>query len=176
MVVSEPRVLRGPVPSGSVDGSGYGYGSVDGSGYGYGYGYGSGYGSGYGYGDGDGSGSGSGDGSGYWQVVLRSNAADHEKRGAMLAFWKSDAEGRPANHASIAARRSEPARVGLIQEVPGPLRLCSGNALHATLDPSKWSGSRLWLVALWGEVSRDDDDSKLGALKREIVAEIKGVL
>lgn len=60
--------------------------------------------------------------------------------------------------------------MGTIQKMEGPLKLCSKNALHATYDISKWKGERLWLVALIGEVQ--EDESKLGALQREIIAEI----
>jgi hypothetical protein len=60
--------------------------------------------------------------------------------------------------------------VGLKQEAPGPLELCTRNCLHATLKPSQWKGERLWIVALEGEVV--GDEVKMGALKREIIAEV----
>ena len=63
------------------------------------------------------------------------------------------------------------AKTGLVEEVAGPLQLCTRHALHATLEPTKWQGERLWVVALWGEVRSDGD--KMGALKREFLAEIK---
>ncbi len=85
---------------------------------------------------------------------------------AFLAFWKSDKKGLPAN----GGRSKVPAHVGMIEEIKGPLHLCGAGALHATLDPDKWSGERVWLVALHGEVAIGEN--KVGALKREILAEV----
>jgi len=59
---------------------------------------------------------------------------------------------------------------GLVQKIEGPLQICSRRALHATYVPSKWNGERIWLVALIGGVVEQED--KLGALEREILAEI----
>ena len=131
---------------------------------------GSGYGSGSGYGDGDGDGSGYGKNQkSYLQAILDAaggeSASQLRGAGATLAFWRSDADGKPANGGS-----SEPAKVGLVQEIQGPLALCTRNALHATLDPWKWKGERWWVVALHGKV--ETDEHKLGALKREIVADL----
>jgi hypothetical protein len=61
-------------------------------------------------------------------------------------------------------------KIGDVQIINGPLKICTKQALHATLDPSKWEGDRLWLVALFGETQSRED--KLGALKREILAEV----
>ena len=92
-------------------------------------------------------------------------------QGATIAYWNSDNFGMPANHEvgfdSYPEMRAYP---GLIQEVSGPLELCGKHALHATFQPHKWKGSRVWIVALWGEVKRDDD--KVGSLTREILGEI----
>jgi hypothetical protein len=55
--------------------------------------------------------------------------------------------------------------------VSGPLALYGPHALHATLTPHKWKGERLWIVALIGEVIRDE--TKMGALKREIIGEVQ---
>jgi hypothetical protein len=140
VVVSEPRVLRGEIQHGD----------------GYGFGYGDGY--GYGYGSGD----------GYWAAVIDQIATAREAcdRGALIAFWKSDENGKPCNGGS-----STVANVGLKEELPGPLpEHCGRGALHATLDPSKWNGDRLWVVALYGETRSGDD--KVWALKREFLAEI----
>ncbi len=162
----EPVVVRGTPPDlGCGSGSGYG------SGYGYGYGSGSGYGdgSGYGYGDGSGYGHGSGYGDGYWTAVLEQTPAvkTAKDQGALVAFWKSDSDGKPSNGGS-----STVAAVGLKEELPGPLPdNCGRGAFHATLDPSKWKGERLWVVALWGEVRHGED--KMWALKREFLAEIE---
>jgi hypothetical protein len=38
------------------------------------------------------------------------------------------------------------------------------------MDPTKWKGERLWVVALYGEIQRQDD--KFAALKRTIICEI----
>jgi hypothetical protein len=157
-------------------GSGLGYGYGDGSGYGSGSGYGDGSGSGYGYGDGSGSGSGYGDGSGsgygdgsgygYWEIIAKPILADAtaSRVDYTFAFWKSGAKGEPCNGGS-----GKPVKVGDIQEISGPLSICS-QALHGTLNPPDWKGERLWVVALSGEIARDGN--KLGALRREIIAEI----
>ena len=139
-----------------MSGSGYGNGSGSGNGNGYGSGYGN------GYGDGDGSGSGYGN----WSNVEIAALADGEIPGATLAFWKSDADSLPCN----GGHSTEPARAGLRQVAAGPLRLCHAGVLHATRNPDKWEGARLWLVALRGEVVSEDD--KLGALDREIIGEV----
>ena len=160
---------------GSGDGDGSGYGSGSGSGYGdgsgYGSGYGDGYGSGSGYGDGYGSGYGSGSGSGYGEnpnpvAVARAQlSAGLSDDPRTIALWKSASDGSPAN-----GGRGTVARVGLVEEITGPLELCGPGALHATLQPDSWKGKRLWIVALEGEVI--GDARKMGALKREILAEV----
>ncbi len=156
--------------SGDGSGSGYGYGYGSGSGSGDGSGDGSGYGSGYGYG----SGSGSGDGSGYWLMVFKTTRLTQPRVQELLkstekvsfGFWRSDETGKPIN----GGRSKEAARLGLVQETEGPLEICTRRALHATVNPEKWKGERLWLVALFGETQQRED--KLGALKREIIAEV----
>jgi hypothetical protein len=152
------EVISGAVPSWVGDGSGSGSGS--GSGYGYGDGYGSGYGDGYGE---------------YWVIVLgcflnrlsveaQKRAAVLVAQGAKLAYWRSDAAGRPANGGSLA-----PVAAGALHEEKGPLRLCERGTLHATLNPPKWKGERWWIVALYPPFIGDDD--KYGSLKREIIGE-----
>ena len=163
--------------SGDGSGDGYGYGYGSGSGYGYGYGSGSGsgdgYGYGYGYGDGYGYGYGYGAGDGYWFAVFESYlntcprvAELSEDSEVKLAFWWSNKDGKPSNGGSS----KDEAKPGLIQKVQGPLELCTKRALHATVNPEKWKGDRLWIVALSGEVEQSED--KLGALEREIVCEV----
>jgi hypothetical protein len=176
---------------GDGDGSGYGYGGHgDGSGDGYGgdgyggagYGYGGGGdGSGYGgygtvYGDGDGSGYGSGNGgygyggSGngdgerkqYLQVIMEPFAQPE----AEIAFWRSDAEGNPVNGGSF----SVPVSVGRVEEIKGPLKICTNRALHGTLDPKQWKGERWWIVALHHPVQIQGD--KIGSLKRTILCDL----
>ena len=176
-------LIRGAIPA-AFDGSGYGYGSGDGYGYGYGSGDGdgSGSGSGYGYGDGYGSGSGYGDGYGsgsgdgkYWLACLkyfigklpdsyRARARQLQKAGVKLAYWRSTADGRPANGGS-----APPVEPGTVHKERGPLNLCHAGTLHATLIPPKWEGERWWIVALHGEVVGDDE--KMGCLEREVIGE-----
>lgn len=166
---------------GKSNGSGYSYnnGNSNGSGYGYGYGYGYsnsyGNGSGYGYGDSYGYSNSYGYGDSYgngdsdntvqlWQSLCADDLSRSEA--VTLALWNSDSQGGPTNGGT----GRFVATPGLIQEVTGPLLLCSRNALHATLDPSAWKGERVWIVALHGSV--EGDHNKLGALKREILREI----
>jgi len=131
-------------------------------------GSGSGYGSGYGYGYGDGSGS----GSGYWHYIFETCLSWPRVEeltpdpDVTFGFWKSDKNGLPSN----GGEWREPARSGLVQEVKGPLEICTRRALHATVQPEKWEGERVWLVALFGETQRKED--KMGALKREILGEV----
>ena len=156
----EVKILRGEAPTGSGSGSGYGYG--------YGYGDGDGDGDGYGYGDGDGA---------YWLAALanwmktwteaqRVRLSELKAAGAKIAFWRSNADG----YAMHGGKKNVQTAPGVIQEIKGPLKICSKNALHATVNPPKWEGDRLWCVALIGETQQDDD--KFGALKREIIAEV----
>ena len=124
---------------------------------------------GYGSGDGDGDGS-------YWLATVpwfaskwpedrRGRLAELQAQGATIAFWKSDKNGRAAN-----GGKNQPVSPGTVEEVAGPLKLCTERALHATrLPATKWQGDRWWIVALIGEVQGDDE--KLGALKREIIGE-----
>ncbi len=150
---------------GSGDGSGYG----DGDGDGYGYGDGSGYGSGYG--------DGSGSGSGYWKdCAVALMPTEKVKRseelsagGAVVAFWRSTRNGTPANGGS--GTRAAP---GLVEEIAGPLEICTKNALHGTKDPKKWKGERLWLAAYFPPIAEEDD--KIGSLKREFLGEVDPVL
>ena len=87
------------------------------------------------------------------------------KSGATLAYWRSDENGRPAN-----GGRGLIAKAGDVHETHGPLRCCAPGTLHATLLPQKWKGERLWLVAMIGETVTQED--KIGALKREIIADL----
>jgi hypothetical protein len=59
----------------------------------------------------------------------------------------------------------------MIEEEKGPLVACQAGALHATMNPSKWKGERLWVVALYPPIETVDED-KFASLKREIIAEI----
>lgn len=140
--------------TGTGDGDGYGdvYGTGEGDGYGdvYGCGYGYGYGRGYGT-----------DGRNYKRAILSTYPQPPNSR---LAFWRSNANGEPCNGGS-----GEPAEIGQVTSIPGPLKLCR-RALHSTLNPEKWKGERLWVVALAEPVEEEGD--KLGSLQRTIIAEI----
>ena len=149
---------------GSGYGSGYGYGYGYGDGDGYGYGSGSGYGDGSGYGYGDGYGYGSGYGDGYW-LALALPLLQKADQNAFIGFWRSNSAGLPSNGGRAAA----PVSAGIVQETDGPLEICC-RGFHATVDPGKWKGERLWLVELHGEIQHQED--KFAALKRRIVAEI----
>jgi hypothetical protein len=128
------------------------------------YGSGSGSGSGDGYGDGYGDGDGYGSGGGskvYFQALL----APYSQGAGVIAFWRSRLDGTPANGGV-----GDPVKVGDVQEVAGPLRLCGARALHATFNPQKWKGERWWIVELAHPVESDTD--KLGSLRRRIVADL----
>ena len=84
---------------------------------------------------------------------------------AFVSFWRSDKRGRPTNGGS-----GQSVQVGTVQEVAGPLSICGPQAVHATMNPDKWKGKRIWIVALFGEVIHDEN--KCGALKREILGEL----
>ena len=131
-------------------------GSGSGSGSGDGYGYGSGSGDGYGYGSGSGS----------WSLLVEAASKSLPANASAIALWRSTADGQSANGGG----RIEPAAPGVIHESPGPLSLCKPGTLHATVEPEKRKGDRLWVVALYGEIVREDD--KYGALKREILWEL----
>jgi hypothetical protein len=88
-----------------------------------------------------------------------------QRLGAKICYWRSNDKGLPAN----GGRSSVPAAPGVVHEETGPLNMCHKGTLHATLIPPKWSGERMWAVALLGEV--EGDDEKFGALKREIIGE-----
>jgi hypothetical protein len=161
----EPVILQGDARSAS---SGYGYGYGDGYGDGDGYGYGSGSGSGYGYGSGSGSGS-------YWLACLpyltddwtlaqRARLTALQAAGALIAYWCSDASGKPCN-----GGRGKAVSPGHVDTEKGPLALCERGTLHATQIPPKWQGERLWVVALTGDVIGDEE--KFGALSREVIGE-----
>lgn len=84
---------------------------------------------------------------------------------SILAFWKSDKNGKPSNGGEGAS-----VSVGTRERISGPLKICQ-RGFHATMRPEKWKGERLWIVALHGDFQQDDD--KFCALEREIIAEIQ---
>lgn len=118
----------------------------------------------------------------------------HNPSTTWIGYWCSDAWGRPANGgvavhadgiAATAARvrargtqgapppdppQSMRAEPGAVQRIDGPLEICTPRALHATRQPHRWKGARVWMVALLGP--RQDHDDKSAALAREIIGEI----
>jgi hypothetical protein len=102
----------------------------------------------------------------HWKPSQRRRLAELIDQGVTIAYWNSDAHGRPANGGT----GRDPVRPGLVQEIAGPLALCGPRALHATKEPHRWRGARVWIVALHGEVQWQGD--KCGALKREVLGEV----
>ena len=146
MALTEAKLVRGEVPHSFLSG----YGSGDG----------------YGYGDGS---------KEYWLATIpsfarkwpdasRSRLRELQSAGATIAFWRSDEAGRACN-----GGKGKPVETGTVEEIKGPLEICTKRALHATFIPPKWKGERWWIVALIGEVHSAGD--KVGALKREIIGE-----
>ena len=82
-----------------------------------------------------------------------------------MAFWRSHKDGTPAN-----GGKGPPRKLGQVEEIQGPLEICTKNALHGTLEPKNWKGERWWVVGLHEPVQRDGD--KIGSLKREIIADL----
>ena len=101
----------------------------------------------------------------HWKPSQRRRLAELTAAGATIAYWNSDAHGRPCNGGIGTV-----ARPGLVETIVGPLILCGAKALHATKSPHKWRGSRVWLVAMLGEVCWEED--KCGSLSREFIGEI----
>lgn len=91
------------------------------------------------------------------------------ERGARIAYWRSDRNGLPCNGGDPGGIGGA-AYVGERRVCRGPLVACTKQALHATMRPPRWNGSRLWLVALYGEVAGDAE--KFAALERHIIAEV----
>lgn len=85
--------------------------------------------------------------------------------GIVVAFWRSDGEGKPCNSGT-----GGPRHVGMIEQEKGPLVACQSGALHGTMNPDQWQGERLWAVGLYPPVV--EKDGKFASLKREILAEI----
>ena len=133
----------------SIDGSGTGSGDR----YGYGYGYVSG--SGYGYVSGD---------NDYFASYARALAGANYPE-AKIAFWRCNDDNTSANGGSGTV-----AKEGLTETTKGPLKICTCNALHGTLSPSNWKGSKWWLVALHEPVQKQGD--KIASLKRTFIKDL----
>lgn len=138
-------------------------------------GVGDGYGVGVGYGAGDGFGCGYGCGVGYsydkfFEQFLESTIPKEtylkfKKIGAKIAIWKTNKDATPSNGGSGGVRKA-----GDVEEVEGPLEICTERALHATLEPQIWKGERMFAVALYPPVVGNGE--KYASLKREIIMEL----
>ena len=82
-----------------------------------------------------------------------------------MALWRSTKDAKPANGGKLPS-----VKVGDVHVTKGPLTLCQEGTLHATFNPLAWKGERWWAVAMHGEIAIGEN--KIGALKREILAEI----
>jgi hypothetical protein len=92
------------------------------------------------------------------------------REGATIAFTLTGPDGEPCNGGTSLPEGY--ARPGLVQKYECPLGLCQPGVFHATLEPHKWNGSRVWIVALYGKVECEANTYKLGALKREFIGEV----
>ena len=124
-------------------------------------------------GSGYGSGYGSGEHKEYMEQVLLSHGGARAPSlvagGCVLAFWRATKDGRAANHSST--DKGPVRQIGTIEELPGPLQICTKHALHAsTHRPDLHKGERLFIVAMYPPFAYEGD--KIGSLKREILAEI----
>jgi len=102
----------------------------------------------------------------HWEPSQRRRLQECIQQGLTIAYWNSDVYGYPCN----GGKSSIHVYLGLIEEVKGPLQLCEEGTLHATLEPHKWAGSKVWMVTFHGEVVKGVN--KVGGLKREILGEI----
>ena len=107
-----------------------------------------------------------------WTAKQRNHLRRMQKAGAVFAYYLTDSYGRPSNCNidNLLDRKKWTVKPGIVQKVNGPLEECSKNALHATLEPHKWIGNRVWVVAFLGEVKRLDN--KIAGLHREIIGEV----
>jgi uncharacterized protein YjbI with pentapeptide repeats len=92
------------------------------------------------------------------------------REGATIAFTLTGPDGEPCNGG--VSPQEEYAKPGLVQESKGPFEFCYPGVFHATLEPHRWEGSRVWIVALYGKVQKEGNAYKLGALKREFIGEV----
>ncbi len=102
----------------------------------------------------------------HWTDTQRTRLRACINAGDTIAFWCSDAFGRPSNGGSITIDRAAP---GIIHRVKGTA-LCEAGTLHATHQPHRWAGVRVWIVACREIVGERSD--KLGCREREIIGEV----
>ena len=98
------------------------------------------------------------------EALLRAQADDPST--TWIGYYCSDAWGRASNGGD----QTERVHAGLVQRIDGPLEICTPRGLHATREPHRWRGVRVWVVALLGPHQEEDD--KAAALVREIVGEV----
>ena len=102
----------------------------------------------------------------HWTDTQRTRLRACIEAGDTIAYWCSDAFGRPSNGGNITIERAAP---GVVHTAPGA-ELCAPGTLHATEQPHRWAGLRVWIVACRGVIGRQHD--KLGCREREILGEI----
>ena len=101
-----------------------------------------------------------------WTDEQRARATKLYSAGWTLAYWCGDAHGRPANGGSGVT-----ASVGAVHVGTPGAAICEPGCLHATYEPHRWRGARVWVVALEAPVIRSD--AKIGTNgRREIIAEV----
>jgi hypothetical protein len=104
----------------------------------------------------------------WWSYTQCERLQTLEKEEAVIAYWNSNEEGQSARYGN---QLEIPAGVGVVHISEGPLRnVCGEGQLHATVKPLQWPGSRVWVVAMYGDVRWESD--KCWCLKREIIGEI----
>jgi hypothetical protein len=95
----------------------------------------------------------------HWTETQQARLCELIDSGATLAYWCSDQFGQASNGGTKDFRVSP----GLVQTLERKAtQLCDAGALHATLQPHRWRGCRVWIVALSGDVQHESD--KLGAV------------
>ena len=106
-----------------------------------------------------------------WPEIQQKRLKELEAGNAKIAYWRSNAEGLACNHETPRnmTEINVPRVVGMVEQVSGKISICTNTCLHASMKPTRWGGSRTWLVALIGDVIGDDD--KMGAQTREIIGE-----
>ena len=105
---------------------------------------------------------------GNWTAKQRNMLHREIEAGNTIAYWCSDAHGRSANGGSSI----EPAAPGVVhrQAEPGPVFECGPGAVHATFEPHRWAGSRVWIVSMRGTLVKGA--TKLAAAERLIIGEV----
>ena len=105
---------------------------------------------------------------GDWTAKQRNMLRREAKAGNTIAYWCSDAHGRSANGGQLI----QPAAPGVVhrQSVAGAVSPCGPKAVHATFEPHRWAGVRVWIVSMRGGIVQDKH--KLAAAERLIIGEV----